>query len=160
MVALYIHILLAKALLSRDIKETEQQWGFLTSIYTFPIFMWNYFIHCVAVQQMCQMPLRTITNSTHIGHIVPLLCGWFPSCMLTWITHFISYIIHLYIFILLKCHFISTPYKECKKSRHSRNCMVPDPSGLFDGHVWPMYLKHRNISFFNWTDQLSKQPLS
>nr|XP_061796192.1 nicotinamide riboside kinase 2-like isoform X3 [Nerophis lumbriciformis] len=28
---------------------------------------------------------------------------------------------------------------------HSRNYTVPDPPGLFDGHVWPMYLKHKNI---------------
>lgn len=27
----------------------------------------------------------------------------------------------------------------------SRNYMVPDPPGLFDGHVWPMYLKHKEI---------------
>lgn len=25
----------------------------------------------------------------------------------------------------------------------TRNYTVPDPPGLFDGHVWPMYLKHR-----------------
>lgn len=22
---------------------------------------------------------------------------------------------------------------------------MPDPPGLFDGHVWPMYLKHRRL---------------
>lgn len=27
----------------------------------------------------------------------------------------------------------------------SRNYTVPDPPGLFDGHVWPMYVKHRKI---------------
>lgn len=27
----------------------------------------------------------------------------------------------------------------------SRNYAVPDPPGLFDGHVWPMYLKHKTI---------------
>lgn len=27
----------------------------------------------------------------------------------------------------------------------SRNYSFPDPPGLFDGHVWPMYLKHKNI---------------
>lgn len=27
----------------------------------------------------------------------------------------------------------------------TRNYTVPDPPGLFDGHVWPMYLKHKNI---------------
>lgn len=26
----------------------------------------------------------------------------------------------------------------------TRQYTVPDPPGLFDGHVWPMYLKHRN----------------
>ncbi|XP_050766515.1 nicotinamide riboside kinase 2 isoform X3 [Athene noctua] len=26
---------------------------------------------------------------------------------------------------------------------NTRNYTVPDPPGLFDGHVWPMYLKHR-----------------
>ncbi|XP_056407971.1 nicotinamide riboside kinase 2 isoform X3 [Hyla sarda] len=26
---------------------------------------------------------------------------------------------------------------------YGRNYTVPDPPGLFDGHVWPMYLKHR-----------------
>lgn len=25
----------------------------------------------------------------------------------------------------------------------SRTYMVPDPPGLFDGHVWPMYQKYR-----------------
>jgi len=24
-----------------------------------------------------------------------------------------------------------------------RQYTVPDPPGLFDGHVWPMYIKHR-----------------
>ncbi|EMP29145.1 Nicotinamide riboside kinase 2 [Chelonia mydas] len=27
----------------------------------------------------------------------------------------------------------------------SRNYTVPDPPGLFDGHVWPMYVKHKKI---------------
>ncbi len=26
----------------------------------------------------------------------------------------------------------------------TRQYTVPDPPGLFDGHVWPMYLKHRH----------------
>ncbi|KAK4821642.1 hypothetical protein QYF61_026109 [Mycteria americana] len=40
-------------------------------------------------------------------------------------------------------YYLAVPYDGCKRRRSTRNYTVPDPPGLFDGHVWPMYLKHR-----------------
>ncbi|KAK0153927.1 Nicotinamide riboside kinase 2 [Merluccius polli] len=42
-----------------------------------------------------------------------------------------------------KCYYITIPYQECKSRRSMRQYTIPDLPGLFDGHVWPMYLKHR-----------------
>uniref|UniRef100_A0A8C1XR71 Muscle-specific beta 1 integrin binding protein n=2 Tax=Cyprinus carpio TaxID=7962 RepID=A0A8C1XR71_CYPCA len=42
-----------------------------------------------------------------------------------------------------KSYYITIPYEECKSRRRTRQYTIPDPPGLFDGHVWPMYLRHR-----------------
>uniref|UniRef100_A0A8C6VB82 Uncharacterized protein n=1 Tax=Naja naja TaxID=35670 RepID=A0A8C6VB82_NAJNA len=35
------------------------------------------------------------------------------------------------------------------RRRSSRNYTFPDPPGLFDGHVWPVYIKHKVMESLN-----------
>ncbi|XP_010875147.2 nicotinamide riboside kinase 1 isoform X2 [Esox lucius] len=51
-----------------------------------------------------------------------------------------------------KRYFLEIPYDICKERRGSRIYTPPDPPGYFDGHVWPMYLKHRQEMEYTVSD--------
>uniref|UniRef100_A0A8C0XNN8 Nicotinamide riboside kinase 2 n=1 Tax=Castor canadensis TaxID=51338 RepID=A0A8C0XNN8_CASCN len=40
-------------------------------------------------------------------------------------------------------YFLTVPYEESRQRRRTRKYVVADPPGVFEGHVWPMYLKYK-----------------